>query len=399
MDVRRVDSLDPQEHEFLLDPYPTYRWLRENDPVHWSDVAGRWYLTRHEDVAFVLRHDDMFHKETEAERAESRTKSMLRSDPPSHTRLRSLVNRAFTARRVEELRPRIGGLVDGLLDGIEGRGEVDFIDTFAYPLPITVIAELLGVPPEDQDTFRRWSAGVALRLGATVTETDPSVPRAARRAPAPDGGRGGFLGYMSQIVEERRAEPRDDLISALVAAEEEGDKLSGAELLSMLVLLLIAGHETTVNLLGNGLYALLRHPDQLERFRGDPELARTAVEELLRYDSPVQRTGRLAGQDIEIGGVRIGEGQWVSTLVGAANRDPEVYADPERLDIGRHPNPHMSFSAGIHFCLGAQLARVEAQIALPKILERFPRLALATEDVAYRPAPVLRGLEALPIRV
>jgi cytochrome P450 len=398
MESVRNQRIDPEEADLLQDPYPIYARLRRDDPVHWSERNGRWLLTRHADVVSVLRDDGIFRKESEEERGQARARSMLRSDPPDHTRLRGLVSRAFTARRVEELRTRIEGLVEDLLDRVSGRDEIDFIDEFAYPLPITVIAELLGVPPEDQDQFRRWSYGIALRLGATVTETDEAVRRGVRQYPGPEGG--GLMSYFTRVLEQRRAEPSGDLITALIAAEDEGDRLSHAEVLSMLVLLLVAGHETTVNLLGNGMYALLCHPDQLSRFREDPGLAKTAIEEFLRYDSPVQRTGRIAAQDVEIGGKTIPAGQWVSTLIGAANRDPDVYAEPDELDLGRQPNPHVSFAAGIHFCLGAQLARLEGQVAFPKVLERFPRMRLATDaDLPYRPAPVLRGLEALPIKL
>lgn len=384
-------TFDYLSQDFLRDPYRHYRELRERAPVHFNEGRGSWVLTRYGDMAPVLRDHERF----SAERAgpaqystDEMPRSMLGSDPPHHTRLRTLVNKAFTARTVERLRQRIQDLVDGFIDDVADDGEMDVISQFAYPLPITVIAEMLGVPAGDRDFFKEASSKIAVALGPI---TDQQV---ALRALA---GRNALVGYFNDLIPKRKGDPRDDLISALLASEEAGDFLSHGELLAMLLLLLVAGHETTVNLIGNGLLALLRHPDQFERLRDDPTVERSAVEELLRYDSPVQFTGRLAVADVEIDGHHIKAGSGIQTIVASANRDPAVFNDPDTLDLGRDPCPHLSFSAGIHFCLGAQLARLEGQIALSTIVRRLSKLKLASEDLVWRPAPILRGLETLPV--
>ncbi len=367
--------------EHHTDPYPYYRELRENDPVHFDERRGNWLVMRYHDVLTVLKDDARF----SAEQVGDAT-SMLVSDPPKHTRLRGLVSQAFTPRRVRELRPRIEEIVEDLLDEAAGKPEVEVISEFAYPLPITVIAELLGVDKEKRDFFREATRGVALSLGATVA---PELPM------TPSEGRHGLREYFEELVELRRKEPKDDLVSALVQAEEEGDRLNRAELLSMLVLLLIGGHETTVNLVGNGLNALLHHRDQFERLR-DSDIGKLAVDELLRFDSPVQYTGRVAKVETEIAGTRIKPGDGVRVILGSANRDPEVFDEPDRLDLTRDPCPHLSFGWGVHFCLGAELARLEGEVALAALVRRFPRMELAAEPI-WRPATVLRGVEALHI--
>ncbi len=312
---------------------------------------------------------------------------MLVVDPPDHTRLRTLVQKAFTPRVVERLRPRIEALVKEALDEAEARGSMDLVADLAYPLPVTVIAELLGVPVEDRSAFRRWSDALVGALDPVALTDRRSAVLAARDA---------LHAYLERVVAERRAAPRDDLISRLVEAEEQGDRLSGPELLAMGVLLLVAGHETTVNLIGNGINALLAHPDQLARLRDEPELIEPAVEELLRYDSPVQLTGRVALEELELGGRRVEPGQMLMLLLGAANRDPRVFAEPERLDLGRDPNPHLAFGRGIHFCLGAPLARLEGQIAIRELVRRFPTLRLAGTP-ERRPTVTLRGFASLPL--
>ena len=391
-------GFSPFSPEFLANPYPFYALLRRNDPVHWNQTINIWILTRYEDMLPVLRDDELF----SADRRRSENfqqlgvdpddvpRSMLTSDPPDHTRLRTLVNKAFTARTVARLRERIQQLVDGSLDRVAGRGHMEVISDLAYPLPITVIAEMLGVPADDQDRFRAWSSKIAVALGPLTSQ---EMGREAMEA------RNELIQYFNPLIERRRAEPQDDLISALIEAEEQGDALTHGELLAMLLLLLIAGHETTVNLKGNGLLALLRHPEQAQRLREDPSIAKPAVEELLRYDSPVQLTGRVAMEDLEIGGRKVKARQSVMTVVAAANRDPAVFPEPDALDLTRTPCNHLSFSAGIHFCLGAQLARIEGQIALSTIVRRFPeiRLAKPVEELTYRPAVVLRGLDELPV--
>lgn len=367
---------------FLADPYPYYRELRESDPVHFDETRSVWILTRYDDVVRVLRDDTLFSAE------HGLTGSMLVSNPPDHTRLRTLVSKAFTPRTVSRLTARVEELVDGLLDAVANDGGMEVIAQFAYPLPITVIAELLGVEPDRRAFFREASEKIAVALGPI---TDPDVARRAAE------GRDDLIGYFNELIPQRTADPRDDLLSALVRAEDAGDMLNRGELLAMLLLLLVGGHETTVNLIGNGLLALLRHPDQLALLRRDEGGESRAVEELLRYDSPVQYSGRLAKEDLEVGGRRIEAGQSVRAIVAAANHDPAVFADPEGLDLTRDPNPQVAFGSGIHFCLGAPLARLEGAIALAAIVRRFPDLRLAGDDLRWRPAAVLRGLVALPV--
>jgi cytochrome P450 len=317
-------------------------------------------------------------------------KSMLVSDPPDHTRLRALVSKAFTPRMVEQLRPRIIAIVGELLERMARReGAVDLITDLAYPLPVVVIAELLGVPAEDRVKFQQWSAVVAASLDPLVSsELANQVPIA----------RDGLHRYLRGIIAERRRAPRSDLISALVAVEERGDVLSEPELVVMCTLLLIAGHETTVNLIGNGMLALLRHADQLEKLRVEQGLIGVAIEELLRFDSPVQMTGRIALEPVDIDGHTVQPGEWILPLLGAANHDPAQFADPDNLDLARNPNPHVAFGRGIHFCLGAPLARLEGQIAIGALVRRFPNLQLAGEPVR-RNQITLRGLQSLPVAV
>lgn len=389
---------DPMDPEFLADPYPTYHRLRAEDPVHASPL-GFWVLTRYEDVVAVLR-DPRFGKEAIAAFVAARFGvavppglglSMLDRDPPDHTRLRSLVSKAFTPRVVERLRPHIQQIVDGLLARVEGAGGMDLIEHFAYPLPVVVICELLGVPVEDHERFKGWGLDIARGLDAILLPPDSEVMRRSAAA------RHALADYFRELIARRRASPRDDLLSALIAAEEAGDTLSEDELLATCILLLVAGHETTVNLIGNGTLALLRHPDQLHRLREDPRLVAGAVEELLRYDGPVQRTARIPSADVTIAGRTIGKGEMVMPFIGAADRDPAQFPDPDRLDITRADNRHIAFGWGIHFCLGAPLARVEGQIAIGSLVRRLPKLALATERPEYRQSLTLRGLKALPV--
>jgi len=379
----QAGAIDWLSQEFLADPYPHYRSLRERDPVHLDEARNCWLITRYDDVVAMLRDDERFSAEQPV------GASMLVSNPPDHTRLRTLVSKAFTPRTVSHLVPRVREIVDGLLDGVAARGQMEAISEFAYPLPITVIAEMLGVEPERRDFFREASTKIAVALGPA---TDPRVETRANE------GRTQLVGYFEELIAKRKAEPREDLVSALVQAEDRGDFLGHGELLAMVLLLLVGGHETTVNLIGNGLLALLRNPDQLKLLRTEEGIEKRAVEELLRYDSPVQYTGRIAKEDIEIGGKRITAGQSVRAIFAAANRDAEVFEHPDELDLRREPCPHIAFGVGIHFCLGAALARLEGQIAISTLVRRFPGLRLAKERLRWRPAPVLRGLEALPVR-
>ncbi|HET7342632.1 MAG TPA: cytochrome P450 [Methylomirabilota bacterium] len=388
---------NPMDPEFIADPYPMYRRLRDEDPVHHNPL-GFWVLTRYEDVLATLR-DPRAIKEPIAAFVAARYGaavpatgfSMLDRDPPDHTRLRGLVSKAFTPKMIERLRPEVQAIVDDLLDRAEGAGHMDLIGQFAYPIPVTVICRMLGVPVADHERFRQWSLDIARGLDAIMLPPDSEV---ARRSVA---SRHAITDYFRVLIAERRVAPRADLLSDLIAAEEAGDRLSEQELLATCILLLIAGHETTVNLIGNGMLALLRHPDQLALLRRRPELIGTAVEELLRFDGPVQRTARIPSEDITIGGRTIPRGELVMPFIGAADRDPAQFPDPDRLDITRSDNRHVAFGLGIHFCLGAPLARVEGQIAIATLLRRLPRLALATERPAFRPSVTLRGLESLPV--
>jgi cytochrome P450 len=400
----QYNPFTPEAH---ANPYPLFRQLREHDPVHRSELMEAWVLTRYDDVVAVLR-DPRF----SADRRRARTRfiqqamemeeragplfnasTMLSSDPPEHTRLRGLVSKAFTPRRIEALRPRIQQIVDELLDPITDGGRMDVIEDLAYPLPVIVIAEMLGVPPEHRGDFKRWSDDIVATLGGPMTP--PDVIERARVST------GELAAYFLDVIAARRKEPRDDLISALIAAEERGDVLSEQEMLATLILLLAAGNETTTNLIGNGMLALLRNPDQLEKLRGnvdDPRLVESAVEEFLRYDGPVQATGRVALEPVEIAdGAVVEEGQIAFCLLAAADRDPAAFADPERLDIARQDNKHVAFGYGIHFCLGAPLARAEGQAAFASLLRRIPRPRLAVEEPEWGGTFILRGLKSLPI--
>ncbi len=384
--------MDP---EFIANPYPTYHQLRAEDPVHRS-VAGFWVLTRYDDIVAVLRDDSRFGKgaigaQMAAREGDTAGLSMLVMDPPDHTRLRGLVNKAFTPRVVETLRPRIQQIVDDLLARVGEVHEMDLIADFAYPLPITVICEMLGVPAEDRETFKQWGLDIARSLDAIMLPPDSALAQrgvSARRA----------LGdYFRQLIAARRSSPRNDLLSSLIAAEEAGDTLSESELLATCILLLIAGHETTVNLIGNGTLALLHHPEERRRLHDDPSLIHSAVEELLRYDGPVQRMTRIANEDVTIGDTTIRKSEMVMTFIGAADRDPAHFPEPDRLDIARPDNRHIAFGWGIHFCLGAPLARVEGQIAINTLVRRLPSLALATDKPEFRESVTLRGLKRLPV--
>lgn len=384
--------------EGRANPYPIYRRLREEDPVHESPMMGGWFLSRHEDVSlirdgrFVQRgpgFEEAFAQLADADAAAWGKMSsgfMLSMDPPDHTRLRSLVTKAFTPRAVEALRSRIREIVDELIGNLRSHGEADLISEFAYPLPITVICELLGVG-SDRERFRPWSAAIGKALDYDM----PDVMREASRAAEE------MTEYFMPIIDERRRRPGDDLLSALIAAEEDGDRLTRDEVIANLVLLLFAGHETTVNLIGNGVLALMSNRDQWDHLREDPSLARHGVEELLRYDSPVQLTSRNASVDIELDGKCINAGQHVIFLLGAANHDPAVFSNPDDLDLGRSDVRHLSFGGGIHFCVGAPLARLEGGIAFESLVAAFPDLHLATQELVWRQMLVLHGLQELPV--
>ena len=398
----RVNPFDPA---FKANPYPTYAELRSTAPIHRVTLPhgrGVWQVTRYEDVLAVFK-DERFVKEWRMALApdqlahiprippvmEPLSKNMLETDPPDHERLRALVSKAFTPRLVARMRPRIQTIADSLLDAVEDKGEMDLIDDYAFPLPITVIAELLGVPSEDRNEFRAWTDAAVSGDGTAEYLETVLIPHMQA-----------FSDYLLGMFDEKRENPKDDLISALVRPEEAGERLSEDELLGMVFLLLVAGHETTVNLIGNGTLALLQHPDQLEKLRNDPSLIKSAIEELLRYDGPLETSPeRFAREDIAIGGTVIPRGEMVRVVIAAADRDPERFPDPDALDIARTDNRHLAFGKGIHHCLGAPLARMEGQIAIDTLLRRMPGLRLQEppESMSWRPGIVMRGLRGLSV--
>ncbi|HWC12793.1 MAG TPA: cytochrome P450 [Acidimicrobiales bacterium] len=387
--------------EGRADPYSRYAALRAQAPVHRS-AMGFWVLTRYDDCQQLLRDSRVgkdfsgaadalgLGEEHRAEQAAFRNdhSNMLFADPPDHTRLRGLATRAFTPRTVEALRPSIVTLVDDLLDGFED-GEVDVMGALAFPLPVTVIGEMLGVPAEDRPRFRPLVRASTAVLELAIT------PEALAEATAASAE---MEEYFGDLVAERRARPRDDLLTQLIEAEDEGDQLTEYELISTAILLFAAGFETTTHLIGNGLLALLQNRDQLDRLRYDRSLLRTAVEELLRYDSPVQITARTAYEAIDIAGHRVEPGTAVLALLGAANRDPERFSDPDGLDVGRSEGSSLSFGSGIHYCLGAALARLEMAVVLDRLLDRFASWELADGPPAHRDSLTLRGLVDLRMR-
>jgi cytochrome P450 len=397
-------AFNPFDPGFRVDPYPTYRRLLAEDPVHRTPF-GMLALSRYRDCAAILRDprtssdasNSNMYKAFMAGRdpeevfgALAGMRPFLFMDPPDHTRLRGLVQKAFTPKTVENLRPRIQELVDDLMAPVMERGSMEVIEDLAYPLPVRVITEMLGVPLEDHDTFKGWSRELAGALDPDFATPDAVAQRRERAASA-------FVDYFQALIAERRRDPQDDLLTALITAEDEGHKLSEKELLSTLILLLVAGHETTVNLIANGVLTLCRNPDQLRRLRQDPSLVRTAVEEVLRFDPPVQFTARVALEDIDIDGTTLGKGDQAIVLVAAANRDPEQFDHPDMFDVGRQDNRHLSFGLGAHFCLGAPLARVEGQLALGAVATRLDDLALAVDQPEYKTNIVLRGLASLPV--
>ena len=394
-------TLRTPEHQ--AQPHVLYHRLRQEAPVLFVPEWDEFVLTRHADCEAVLR-DQRFssnpsHRRLEIPIDEQDVRTQLSStdmnvllfiDPPDHTRIRRLVSSAFTPRRVEQMRADIQVIVDGLLDEAAAKGELDVVLDLGYQVPVTVICQMLGVPKEDRGLFHEWSSGATRLLDGVIPEEElgPAL-----------GGAMSIINYLNGIIDERRKAPGDDLLSALIAAEEEGEKLTEEELRSTTLLLFVAGHETTMNLIGNGVNALLRHPGELARLRDDPGLITSAVEELLRFDGPVHLTGRTATEDVQVDGVVVEKGQAVVTILAAANRDEAEFPDPDRLDLGRQPNHHLTFSHGIHHCLGAALARVEGQVAISSLVARFPEMELMTDDVRYRDHFVLRGLEELRVSV
>jgi cytochrome P450 len=391
--------------EFRADPQRTFTQMRERDPVlrqpGLDGEAQIWFVTRYDDVAAVLLDNERFVRDprlalTEEELAAQELPAplqaidnhMLNRDGDDHRRLRRLVTKAFTPRMVEQLRPRIQEIADELIDAVEARGSMDLSAEYAFPLPITVIAELLGVPSADQDRFKDWSDAII---------TPVVGPEAMEHF---FGQMGEFVEYLTDLFAARRADPQDDLVSALLAARDQEDALTEEEVFGTVVLLIVAGHETTVGLIGNAVVNLLSHPDQLELVRADASLLPAAIEEALRYEGPVERAlNRWAATDVELGGQTIRRGELVIVILGAADRDPDRFDDADRLDVQREDSRHLAFGRGSHYCLGAPLARLEAEIALETLFRRLPGLRLAAErdELEWRPTPGFRRLETLPV--
>ena len=390
-------AYNPVARRNTQNPYPAYAALREKGQAHRSRLLNAWIFGHYRDVDVILRDWQRFSSDgRKAKRPGKRTvipdpgasPSMLSLDPPDHRRLRGLVSKAFTPRAVNALEPHIRSLMQELLDGVDNLSGFDLMDAVARPLPVIVIAEMLGVPPEDRPRFRGWSDRRARILEPTISAEE----RADAVLAAAD-----LDAYFAPLVERRRADPQDDILSGLAQAEEEGDRLDGGEVIALMRLLLVVGNETTVNLIGNGMLALMQHPEQLQRLRDDPALIPSAVEELLRYDSPVQLDLRRIVQDCDVNGFPVKRGEDIVVLIGGANRDPEQFEDPDGLDVGREGNSHISFGRGIHACIGAPLARLEARIAIEVLLERFSSIRLSGPPPEFRSSIVLRGLETLPV--
>ena len=388
-------AYNPLSDGTIRDPYPLYTKLRERSPVHYSRLSDAVLLSRYKDVDGILRNHARFTVNPDLRKSSKarykpppEERSILFIDPPDHTRLRSLVNKAFTRSAINALEPRIREIMATLLDDIEDPAEFDLMQAVAIPLPVIVIAEMLGIPQQDRAQFRIWSDQRARLLEPMLTSAERKTADEASKQ---------LSDYFLSIIRSRQGEPRDDIMTRLVQAEDQGDSLSETEMLNMLRLLLIAGNETSTNLIGNGMLALLRHPDQLKALRDDPGLIPAAVDELLRYDSPVQMTLRCAVEDCDIDGVPVRAGQDIILLGGSANRDPDAFEKPDQLDFNRPKQDHISFGRGIHYCLGAGLARLEGRIAFEMLLERFDSLRLLTERPEFRYSIVLRGLTSLPL--
>jgi cytochrome P450 len=389
-----IDAPDLTDPGFVDDPYPWFAAARAESPMVWHEPTGQWLAVTFDAANAVLRSralGRLWRDREPPERLEPfnvlHRHQMMENEPPDHTRLRTLVAAAFNRGHVERLRPRVRALAAGLLDQVDGNATFDVLADYAEPIPVSVIAELLGVPEADRHLLRPWSAAIVRMYEyGRPPETEPAAVAAA----------GEFTTYMRALAADRRATPRDDLVSDLAREAADGQRLSDDELVASAILLLNAGHEASVNAFGNGIVALLRRPDELARLRADPALAETAVEEMVRFDAPLQLFERTAKTDTTVAGVDIPAGGRAAALLGSANRDPAAFPDADRLDVGRTPNNHIGFGAGIHHCLGAPLARMELQITLPMLLERFPTLDLAAEP-QRRPTFVLRGFESVRV--
>lgn len=406
-------SLDARDEllvskEFMEDPYPILRRLRAEDPVHWSDSIGGWILTRYDDIVITFKDVSHFSNEGRLAKvveylpAEARAKfktfedhfrlkSLIHSDPPDHTRLRGLITKAFTPRVVEAMRPRIQEITHQLLDAVQPEGRMDVVKDLAIPLPVTVLAEIFGVPKSDLSLFKGWADDLLAFQG--VNKPAIEILERSQKSLVE------IREYLNELIKQRRREPRQDLLSELVAAESEGGKLSQTELVNSCITLLVAGHETTTSLISNGLYTLLSHFDQWQLLKDNPSLLTSAIEEMLRYESPVARQPRLIKRDVEMSGKQLQQGQMAFQMLNAANRDPDYFTDPEQFDIRRQKNPHIAFGLGVHFCVGATLARTEGQIVFSTIIARLPGIRLMDEkphwDVSKPNSRMMKTLHVL----
>ena len=389
----------------LQDPYPLYQRLRSEDPVHWSDEVQSWIVTRYDDVAAVLQYSPelssnrilaLFRLLSPEVQAKTEAlyhhlrEEMQYKDPPEHTRLRKLVIRAFTPKMIAALRARLEQTIDEMFEVVLEQQQMDFIEDFAYPFPVIVICELLGLPPEDRDQFKHWSDDITAFF-ETLGEDDADVAQRAQASAL------ALENYLGQLVAKRRQQPQEDLVTALAMAVDEGEKLSEKELHAMIVFLLFAGHETTTGLLGNGLLTLLLHPEQFQKLRDEPHLVGSTIEECLRFEGSIQRISRQATTDFEMDGKQIKEGQRVWGMIGAANRDPQKFSDPDCFDIARQDNRHLAFGTGIHFCIGAPLARLEGELAFRMLMNRMTDIQPEVDSFAWRKGISLRILDSLPI--
>ena len=383
------------------DPYPHYAQLRREKPVHWNEAVGGWLVCRHADaVAFLHQHnrlsraayiDGLAAKHGDGPILRAQRRELAFMDPPAHHRLRHLLGKAFTPHAIESMRPHVGRIVDGLLDRVAGRGAMDVIADLAYPLPSIVVSEMLGIPEADRARLQGWVDGLVASRG--VVRTQAMIEAGNRSTEA-------FTAYLHGLVPRRAALPGADLLSALIAAEDDGERMTEEQIVGVAQTLFAAGHATTRNVIGNGLLALLRHPAAHARLRAEPALIGSAVEEMLRYDSPTQSTSPfVVTETFEVGGQTVEAGQSVSILLGAVNRDPAQFPDAEEFDIARTPNAHLAFSTGMHVCLGASLARLEAQVAILRLVQRMPKLALAGGELEWQANGRFRGLKALPVAI
>ncbi|MEQ8676191.1 MAG: cytochrome P450 [Aggregatilineales bacterium] len=395
-----------QSDAFFQNPYPVYQQLREESPVYWSEAWGAWVITRYDDVMEVLRDNERFSSAGRVsyllrqlpDEALKQVAALERhydiglahSDPPDHTRLRALLNRVFTPRMVEARRSRVADVANALIDKVMANGQMDIINDLAYPLPATIIAEMIGAPKEDIALFRDWAVAInrLFEKGGRISETSATAAQDSLHI---------MKDYITRLVEIRRNDPQDDIISRLATAEHEADKLTIAELVSTAVTFFVAGHETTTNLIGNGMLALLQHPDQMRLLRENPALINGAVEEMLRYEPSVPRGWRIVKQNVTLRGQHIPQGALIFPILAAANRDPAQFPDPDRFDIQREGNKHIAFGYGIHFCLGAPLARLEGAVVINTILQRLPEITLVTDTLNWRHDIAIRSLDALPV--